>query len=299
MKINVHVDCDPLWVYANEYGAAPDYEDNRIYEEAARRFLDVFAEFNVRATFFLIGRELTLPGCVQFCKAAIDAGHEIGNHTLSHLPALHAAGPDARRREIVECDRLIREVLRYDCRALRMPGYYFDREVADILAELNYYYDTSILPGLGIYLMTAAFRLLNPSGAGKRFGRGWYLFARRSPHRISPRSAGGCWEVPISTFPLLGLPIHSTFAFQWGIAYFELALRLSRVFRSHVIYVFHLLDLVESGNTGILKERVATLKVPLGDRLEMMRRMLELLARGGVGTTRELIEERIQAGRAE
>jgi hypothetical protein len=292
MKISVHVDCDPLWVYASEYGAGVNYEDNRIYEEAAHRFLELFAEFGVRATFFLIGRELNLPACVQFCKAAINAGHQIGNHTLSHLLDPHAAGPTARRREIVECDRLLREVLGYDCRALRMPGYYFDREIADVLAELNYHYDSSILPGFGVYLMKAAYRLFNPAGAGKQFGRSWYLFARRSAHRISPQSAEKCWELPLATFPLLGLPIHSTFVFQWGMPYFTSALRLSRIFRSHMIYLFHLLDLVDSGSAGVLRDRVATLKLPLSDRLKMMRQMLALLAGECVATTQLLGESR-------
>jgi peptidoglycan/xylan/chitin deacetylase (PgdA/CDA1 family) len=287
MKLNLHVDCDPLWVYAREYGAEVNCQDNGIYEEAAHHFLEVFAEFDVRATFFLIGRELNLPSCVQFCKAAIHAGHAIGNHTLSHLPALHAAGPSVRRSEIVECDRLIRQMLGYDCRALRMPGYYFDREIAGILTELNYQYDSSVLPGLGIYLMKAAYGLFNPAGTGKQFGRNWYLFARRSAYRISPE--GQCWELPLATFPLLGLPIHSTFVFQWGLPYFNWALRLSRMFRSHMVYLFHLLDLVDSRGTGLLQDRVATLKVPLHQRRDMVRRMLASLAGDCVAGVQELL----------
>jgi hypothetical protein len=146
--------------------------------------------------------------------------------------------------------------------------------------------------------MAAVYRLFNPAGAGKQFGRGWYLFARRSPHRISHNSAGGCWELPIATFPLLGLPIHSTFVFQWGMPYFESALRLSRLFRPHMIYVFHLLDLFDSRSAGVLSERVATLKVPVRNRLETVRRVLALMAKERIETTREFLDGQMRAENA-
>ncbi|CRM38192.1 putative polysaccharide deacetylase PdaA precursor [Pseudomonas sp. 37 R 15] len=46
--------------------------------------LDVLAEFNVKATFFLVGNKLLAPGARELAIRAKYDGHWIGNHTLSH-----------------------------------------------------------------------------------------------------------------------------------------------------------------------------------------------------------------------
>ncbi len=287
MIVNVHVDCDPLWVYATEYGTTPDFEDESLYRDAADRFLALFAEYGIRATFFLIGRDLHLPACLEFGRKAIAAGHEIGNHTMSHLQDFDAADGQALY-EVTECHHLIRENLGYTCAGLRSPGYAFDRGAVTHLRKLGYSYDTSILPGCGVHLMSAVYRLFNPACRQKRFGRWWYLFAKRSPHALSP----DCWEVPIATFPLIGLPVHSTFVFQWGQAYFDAAFGLSRVLRSHMVYLFHLIDLLDENAAGALNQHVATFKLPLARRLEIVRHVLEAIATQPVSVTREFLAER-------
>jgi hypothetical protein len=281
MIVNVHVDCDPLWVYATEYGVAPDFENADVYQEAGGRFLELLTEFGIPATFFIIGRDLLLPGCAQFAREAVRAGHEIGNHTLSHLQDLHSVAPEQRLSEISECHDLVREKLGFVCTGLRMPGYYFDEEIARYLRKLGYSYDTSTLPGCGVHVMSAAYRLLNPSGRAKRFGRWWYLFAKRDPHEILP----GCWEMPITTFPLFGLPLHSTFIFQFGTRYFDLGFRLSRALRGHMVYLFHLIDLMDERAAGGLRDKVAVLQQPLARRIEITRHLLAAIATQQVSTT--------------
>ena len=58
MNINLHIDCDPLWVYASEYGLQPDYKNTLTYETSLPALLEMLQARNLRATWFVIGRDL-------------------------------------------------------------------------------------------------------------------------------------------------------------------------------------------------------------------------------------------------
>jgi peptidoglycan/xylan/chitin deacetylase (PgdA/CDA1 family) len=53
--------------------------------ELTPRVLDLLAEFDAKATFFLLGRQVQ--GHEQIVQRIADAGHEIGTHTQNHLHA--------------------------------------------------------------------------------------------------------------------------------------------------------------------------------------------------------------------
>lgn len=48
------------------------------------RILDILAQFDARATFFVIGKQAERHPAVV--RAIVDAGHEVGNHTYRHRP---------------------------------------------------------------------------------------------------------------------------------------------------------------------------------------------------------------------
>ena len=50
--------------------------------------LEILGELRILATFFVIGRNLDKTAAAELMKRAHDAGHWIGNHTLSHTVAL-------------------------------------------------------------------------------------------------------------------------------------------------------------------------------------------------------------------
>ena len=288
MNINLHIDCDPLWVYAGEYGLQPDYADARIYEESLPALLELLKARCLPATWFVIGRDLELPACRDFCRQAIDAGHQIANHTYSHLKDFHSVSSEVRRREIVECHQAILRHLHHTCRGIRLPGYYFDRSIVSVLTEMDYLYDSSVLPGPGVHLMSAAYLLLNSQERSKRFGRPWFLFSAASPYRLT-HTAGGktCWEVPLGTLPLLRLPIHSTFVFQWGMHYFKSAMALNRSLRPHMVYLFHGIDLLDDRGMGPLAKKVGSLRRNVAQRRDMITAILDAMARETVATTEE------------
>jgi peptidoglycan-N-acetylglucosamine deacetylase len=50
--------------------------------------LEILEKARILATFFVLGRNLDQPAAAELMKRAHDAGHWIGNHTLSHTIAL-------------------------------------------------------------------------------------------------------------------------------------------------------------------------------------------------------------------
>jgi hypothetical protein len=275
LTTNIHVDCDSLWIYASEYGASVEARDDAIFSDALPRFLDLFKKHGVHATFFIVGRDLALPRCREFCRSAIDRGHRIANHTFSHLQDLHAIDDNALDWEIRRChDELVSVTARAPV-GLRLPGYYFDDRVVPIMQSLNYQYDSSILPGWGVYLMAAFYRFFNSAGQNKRFGRAWYPLARSRRHKISTHNGLPLWEFPLAICPLVRLPIHSTFVFSWGLAYFHFAYRLRGSLRLDTVLLFHAVDLLDEALAGELKTKIPTLQLKFETRHKMVERLVQ------------------------
>lgn len=75
--------------------------DNGPHPEGTPQVLSVLARHGILATFFLVGRNLSDPTARRAAQAAHDAGHWIGNHTMTHqVPLGIDPDPEAPRREI-------------------------------------------------------------------------------------------------------------------------------------------------------------------------------------------------------
>ena len=75
--------------------------------------LDVLAERGLRASFFLVGKQLQRPGARALAERALGEGHRIGNHSLTHSTPLGVADDagDAAR-EIDEMQELLGDLVR-------------------------------------------------------------------------------------------------------------------------------------------------------------------------------------------
>lgn len=94
--------------------------------------LDILAEYDVKATFFIIGANAAqYPDIV---KRTFDEGHELGNHTYNHV-FVNRVSDDALREEIAKTDKLIADITGRVPVVFRPPGgAYNDDKVAVIAA---------------------------------------------------------------------------------------------------------------------------------------------------------------------
>ena len=83
-----------------------------------QRLLDVLAEADVRATFFLIGRYVRQQPALV--RQIYQAGHALGNHTDTH-PNLFWISPTRTRDELVRCQQSIEDAAGVSARLFRPP----------------------------------------------------------------------------------------------------------------------------------------------------------------------------------
>ena len=81
--------------------------DNGPEPEATPSVLDVLAHRRIPALFFVIGEKLRNPKARALAEQARDAGHRIGNHTLTHGAPLGRRSDAEAVHEISETDALI------------------------------------------------------------------------------------------------------------------------------------------------------------------------------------------------
>ncbi len=270
----VHVDCDPLWVYANEYGLNIEAQD-LIYRQALPAMLELFDQFHVRATFFAIGRELDNPVFVEFLRDAVARGHRVGNHSMRHSPRFWKFDAAEKRTEIEETHARLTDCLSAPVFGFRAPGYADDPVIYDVLEELGYLYEGSTLPGPATLMMAAFFLLKGNRNEEKSFSplRNFFASSRMKRHANS-----NIWRVPISVIPILRMPIHTTFIYQFGTAYGRFGLDMLSRTKGHHVYLFHAIDMLDHHDLAQFEGKVIPMRWPFENRRQLMASILTKIA---------------------
>ena len=97
--------------------------------------LDILKEFEIKATFFVIGSNAEANP--DIIKREIEEGHEIGNHTYSHI-FLKKDNYPKLRYEIMKTDSILYEISEYKPRLFRPPGGIFDDVTKEAIKKLEY-----------------------------------------------------------------------------------------------------------------------------------------------------------------
>jgi peptidoglycan-N-acetylglucosamine deacetylase len=79
--------------------------DNGPTPGVTEEVLDLLAEREARATFFVVGQRLDVPAGRRLAERAVAEGHWVGNHGLTHSVPLGELDAAAGRREIDETER--------------------------------------------------------------------------------------------------------------------------------------------------------------------------------------------------
>lgn len=150
-------------------------------EQNTRRILELLDEFEIKATFFVLGWVAErVPGLVKEIHAK---GHEIACHGYGH-DLIYSIGPEAFRADIRRSKQILEDQCGQQVHGYRAPSYSITGRslwALDILIEEGFSYDSSIFP---VYHDTYGV----PD-------------APRFPHVIN-RPAGSISEFPLTTYPL-------------------------------------------------------------------------------------------------
>jgi peptidoglycan/xylan/chitin deacetylase (PgdA/CDA1 family) len=83
------------------------------------RLLNILAERNIKATFFVVGQ--LAKEYPQIIRRILAEGHEIANHTMTH-PTLTRISDDRIRRELGDTHKAMVDIAGYHMRLFRPPG---------------------------------------------------------------------------------------------------------------------------------------------------------------------------------
>jgi polysaccharide deacetylase family protein (PEP-CTERM system associated) len=110
------------------------------------RLLELFAQHNVRGTFFVLG--LLAERFHQLVAEIAAGGHEVATHGYSHRPVFQI-GQKAFRSELVNSVKLLEDITGRRVEGYRAPDFSITEQslwALDILAEEKLTYDSSVFP---------------------------------------------------------------------------------------------------------------------------------------------------------
>ncbi|PRP96024.1 polysaccharide deacetylase family protein [Enhygromyxa salina] len=288
MSTIVSLDLDDLACYHAIHGLdepGPDTASLAL-ERWLPRFLDVFKQLDVRATIFVIGRDLERDlatggrGAAVLLRA-LDEGHELANHSYSHAYELHRWSAAEIADDLRRCDTLLRG-LGARPMGFRAPGYTHDRTMLMQVSALGYAYDSSLLPSPTYYLgklgVLGLRRLLGRRSASQTDGARSFV----GPTTVHYLPEHGLWEVPISVSRALRVPLIGTFLLGDTAPMMsrpQVALLRNEAAKTrHLHLELHAIDLADPEVDGLDPALVAKqreLSTPLERRLERLGKLFE------------------------
>jgi peptidoglycan/xylan/chitin deacetylase (PgdA/CDA1 family) len=303
LPATIQVDLDGLDILLAHHGWPSRGERDGIFLSAMPRFLELFARWGVRATFFVVARDLEDPEKAEWVCRAVAEGHEVGNHTLSHPPSLSVLEERELEREIAAAEERIGDRLGLAPQGFRAPNFDVDDRTVCLLQRRGYRYDSSVLAMPYAPFFRWFKGRLTGTGQSPSYylGRAIYGLAPLRPYRPAKealwrRGHSAIMEVPITTMPFLRLPFHASFnlalrALGGGNALFRVGSAWARRRQLPLNYVFHVCELADTPPDGRLRHHWG-LNLPLEERIAVADGVLARIA-GLYRTvpTRQLVEE--------
>ncbi len=307
--ISVSVDIDAIRFYYGIHGLigwaspAPD----PVWTFGVPRFLDLFAELGLSATFFVVASDLVSVsdgGAVQdiseverrreLVRTMIAQGHEVASHSFGHDYALSRRPFREICRDLQRARDVLNEVTGVPVRGFRAPGYNLSRPKIRAIQESGATYSSSRLPSPPYFaakwlvmLKGALTGQLSQSIVGEIAAP----FLSRQPYRHPE----GLLELPMTVIPLLRLPAIGTFFTLYG----DLGLSwlLPHLGRENWLNLeFHGIDLVDASDAGVgqdLVYRQPDLPTPVVQKRALFKTWLSHLAKNRLNQKLEEVANNI------
>lgn len=252
----VSVDLDNLWSYLRAKGDPCWQAYPSFLPTAVPRLRALFNELALEATLFIVGRDAETSSDAAVLTALLADGHEAANHSYSHHPHFHTLSEALIEDELSRTEAALAALGVDQVRGFRAPSYRLSCALLRVLARHGYTYDSSTFPNAAGALARAWQRRhfgLDERAAAKLGDQYGSLAELRRP--LVPY----CWrlpaadliEVPVSTLPMLRLPVHWTyvnflaeFSPHCALAYVSMHVALCRARSVAPVLLIHATDVI-------------------------------------------------------
>lgn len=220
----IHVDLDGGREIFAYHGWRLEARRDRVFQSGMEGVLEFLEQRNATATLFAVASSLEDSSRLSLLRRAVQAGHEIASHSLTHAE-FDRLDRNGKRRELLESRSRLEDKLGVSVRGFRAPSYQIDRESFELLAECGYAWDSSTFPNAAF-----ARRLRVPS-------------ILPVPHR--PLLDHPTYELPLPSYAPAPFPFHPSYALVLGRPYLRWGIRRARRRGVPLVLLFHLADFAE------------------------------------------------------
>jgi len=256
LTASLSLDLDNLWSYLKTHGD-PEWQSYPTYlPEFVPVVLDWLQHNGQRITFFVVGRDASIPDNHACLRQIAQAGHEIGNHSYDHEPWMQNYDEARVLDELTRTHTEIQNVTGYCPKGFRGPGFCYSTATLQTLVKMGYEFDASILPSmLGplarlYYFSTSSMTKEERETRSELFGKLSDGFLPLKPFRwLLP--AGAVTEIPVSTIPVFRAPFHlsyilwlSRFSEALAMTYLRFGFLMCRLRGVEPSYLLHPLDFI-------------------------------------------------------
>lgn len=285
----ISIDLDEVRLYSAIHGLADDggASAHAVYERALPRYRDFAADRGLPLTFFAVGADLARDESARSLRQMVDAGHEIGNHTLDHYYDFSRRSAVDIAEQIGRCSDLIAERVGQRPVGFRAPGYVMSDLVYAQLSRFGIRYSSSVFPCPHYYLAKLSV-LLAQRAAGRTSSSivdsPRALGAPTGPYRTGTpyyETGGGLLELPIQVTPGLRLPFIGTALTLLGPRGARLLTRqlLGQPFINLELHGIDLLD--RHDGLGALARHQPDLAVPVSRKWQVLSGVVDELRAAG------------------
>lgn len=195
--------------------------------EGVKKLVQLFKGYGVEATWFVTGEVMErYPDMIVTLE---NEGHEIGCHGYTHERQEFLSEAGKQRESLEKWLELYREITHEKPLGFRAPAFRLNNVTLKLLGELGFVYDCSVVP---TYL---------PNHYN-------FLFAPKTPYHpsfksIKRRGNSDILEIPVSTAPVIPIPLGASSMKLLGEKWIKFILRMIR--KRPVVFYLHPKDVME------------------------------------------------------
>ena len=245
---------DNEWSFLKTHGDAGWQDLPSYLDVVVPRVLSFLSERDLRITFFVVGQDAALDRNREAFASLAAAGHEVGNHSFRHEPWMHRYAEHEVRDEIERAEDAIVTATGYRPLGFRGPGYSLSPAILRVLKTRGYRYDASTLPTVvgplarAVYFRSAKLSSAEREQRADLFGSASECLRPLRPYRWDVGD-GGLLEIPVTTLPILRVPMHVSYllalsgrSMTLALTYLRSALALCRAVGVRPSILLHPLD---------------------------------------------------------